>query len=230
MVELLQFLKEFEGGIYLVLLTMALIFGARLYSVLQEKKKTAFSLEREVIQKKINSNIAFLAIVGVLFIGQILLVSVASVRYPGLYTLRTPTAGELPTPTDMFQAMMQMEETPEGLEQTQTSVALTGCIPGQIEWLSPLSGEEVTGSVPLSGTINVPNMGFYKYEYRFQPDSIWTPISAGNKPVIDGSLGGVWNTEEITPGNYYLRLVISDNANNLLQPCEIQVKVLSPED
>ena len=226
MVGLLQFLKEYEGGIYLVLLTMALIFGARLFSELQEKRKTAFSLEREVIQKKINSTIAFMVIVGVLFIGQILLVSVASVRYPGLYTLKTPTAGELPTPTDMFQAMMQMEETPEGLEQTQTSVALTGCIPGQIEWLTPLSGDEVTGSVPLSGTINVPNMGFYKYEYRLKGREDWIPIAAGNKVVIESELGGSWNTEQLQPGSYELRIVVSDNQNNLFQPCVIEVKVV----
>jgi len=226
MVELLQFLKEYEGGIYLVLLILALIFGGRLYSALQEKKKTAFSLEREVIQKKVNSAVATLVIVAVLFVGQVLLVSVASVRYPGLYTLKTPTVGDLPTPTDMFQAMMQMEETPEGLEQTQTSVALTGCIPGQIEWLAPLSGEEVSGSVPLSGTINVPNMGFYKYEYRLKGREDWIPIAAGNKVVIESELGGSWNTEQLQPGLYELRIVVSDNQNNLFQPCVIEVKVI----
>ncbi|HAF62177.1 MAG TPA: hypothetical protein DCK95_07620 [Anaerolineaceae bacterium] len=226
MVELLQFLKEYEGGIYLVLLVVALVLGGRLYTAMQEKKKSAFSLEREVIQKKINSTIAFLVVIGVLFVGQILLVSVASVRYPGLYTLRTPTVGELPTPTDMFQAMLQMEETPEGLEQTQTAVALTGCIPGQIEWLSPLSGDEVTGSVPLSGTINVPNMGFYKYEYRLKGREDWIPIAAGNKVVVESELGGSWNTEQLQPGLYELRIVVSDNQNNLFQPCVIEVKVV----
>jgi len=226
MVELLQFLKEYEGGIYLVLLVLALVLGGRLYTAMQEKKKSAFSLELEVIQKKINSTIASLAIIGVLLVGQILLVSVASVRYPGLYTLTTPTIGEMPTPTDMFQAMLQMEETPEGLEQTQTAVALTGCIPGQIEWLSPLSGDEVTGSVPLSGTINVPNMGFYKYEYRLKGREDWIPIAAGNKVVVESELGGSWNTEQLQPGLYELRIVVSDNQNNLFQPCVIEVKVV----
>ncbi len=226
MVELLQFLKEFEGGIYLLLAVFALISGGRLFQAFQEKNKSAFSLEKEIAQKKINSSGAVLAIIGVLLIGQVLLVSVASVRYPGLYELTTPTVGALPTPTDMFQPMLQMEETPEGLEQTQTAVALTGCIPGQIEWLSPQSGEEVSGSVPLFGTINVPNMGFYKYEYRLKGREDWIPIAAGNRVVIEDELGGNWNTEQLQPGLYELRIVVSDNQNNLFQPCLIEVKVV----
>ena len=226
MAELLRFLKEFEGGIYLLLLILALIMGSRLISAIQVKKKSAFGLEKEIIQKRINSTAAYLVIIGVLFIGQVLLVSVASVRYPGLYTITTPTTGVAPTPTDFFQAMLRMEETPEGLEQTQTAVALTGCIPQQIEWLSPKSGDEVTGSVSLSGTINVPNMGFYKYEFRQKGREDWIPIAAGNKVIIESELGGNWNTAQLEPGFYELRIVVSDNQNNLFEPCVIEVKVV----
>jgi len=226
MTGLLRFLKEFEGGIYLLLLVLTLVMGSRLISAIQQKRKSAFGLEREVVQKRINSTTAYLVIIGLLFIGQVLLVSVASVRYPGLYTLTTPTAGVSPTPTDFFQAMLAMEQTPEGLEQTQTAVAMTGCIPQQIEWLSPQSGEEVTGSVALSGTINVPNIGFYKYEYRQKGREDWIPIAAGNKVIIEGDLGGSWNTSELEPGLYELRIVVSDNQNNLFEPCVIEVKVV----
>jgi hypothetical protein len=226
MVEFLSFLKEFEGGIYLLLLMLALVMGSRLISAIQAKKKSAFSLEKEIAQKRINSTCAFLVVIGALFIGQVLLVSVASARYPGLYTITTPTVGVLPTPTDFFQAMLQMDETPEGLEQTQTAVAQTGCIPQQIEWLSPISGDEVTGSVPLIGTINVPNMGFYKYEYRQKGREDWIPIAAGNKVIIESELGGNWNTAQLEPGLYELRIVVSDNQNNLFQPCVIEVKVV----
>ena len=226
MIGLLRFLKEFEGGIYLLLLILVLVMGSRLISAIQEKKKSAFGLEREMVQKRINSTTAYLVVIGLLFIGQVLLVSVASVHYPSMYTLTTPTTGVLPTPTDFFQAMLAMEETPEGLEQTQTAVAITGCIPQQIEWISPQSGDEVTGSVPLSGTINVPNMGFYKYEYRQKGREDWTPIAAGNKVIIESDLGGSWNTGELEPGLYELRIVVSDNQNNLFEPCVIEVKVV----
>lgn len=226
MTVLLRFLKEFEGGIYLLLLILGLIMGSRLVTANQQKKKSAFGLEKEVIQKRVNSSIAYLVVIGMLFVGQVLLVSVASVRYPGLYSLTTPTTGVAPTATDFFQAMLRMEATPEGLEQTQTAVALTGCIPQQIEWLSPKPGDEVSGSVPLSGTINVPNMGFYKYEYRQKGREEWTPIAAGNKVIIEGELGGNWNTAQLEPGLYELRIVVADNQNNLFEPCVIEVKVV----
>jgi len=74
--------------------------------------------------------------------------------------------------------------------------------------------------------VNIPNFGFYKYEYQMQGEDLWTPISAGNKPVIEDSFGGRWNTEQLEPGTYSLRLVVLDNQNNLLQPCVIDVKVL----
>jgi len=103
---------------------------------------------------------------------------------------------------------------------------VTGCIPDQLEWIDPQPGDEISGSIELIGTVNLPNLGFYKYEYRYQGDDIWTPISAGNKSVVEGALGGIWNTKQLQPGNYHLRLVVSDNMNNLVKPCEIEVKVL----
>ncbi len=226
MVVLLRFLKRYEVGVYLLLLILGLIVGSRLLKASQQKKKSPFNLEREIIQKQINAAITYLVIISVLFIGQVFLVSVASVRYPGLYTLTTPTPGIVPTATNFFQAMLRMEETPEGLEQTQTAMALTGCIPKQIEWISPHSGEEVSGSVVLKGTVNVPNMGFYKYEYRQKGREQWVPIAAGNKVIIESELGAIWNTADLEPGLYELRIVVADNQNNLFEPCEIEVKVV----
>jgi hypothetical protein len=84
----------------------------------------------------------------------------------------------------------------------------------------------VSGSVELRGTVNVPNLGFFKYEYRNLADELWTPISAGNRPIIEELFAGRWNTVQLEPGNYALRLVVSDNQNNLLKPCVIEVRVL----
>jgi hypothetical protein len=69
-------------------------------------------------------------------------------------------------------------------------------------------------------------MGFYKYEYRLKGREEWIPIAAGNKVVIESALGGNWNTEQLQPGLYELRIVVSDNQNNLFQPCVIEVKVV----
>jgi hypothetical protein len=155
-----------------------------------------------------------------------ILVSFASIRYPGIVQIATPTIDVLATQEPNSGENLTQENTPQGLQQTQTAIAETGCIPEQLEWINPQAGDEITGSIELIGTVNLPKLGFYKYEYRYQGDELWTPISAGNKPIIDDALGGTWNTEQLIPGNYFLRLVVSDNANNLLQPCEIDIKVI----
>jgi hypothetical protein len=45
--------------------------------------------------------------------------------------------------------------------------------------------------------------------------------------VIDEALGTRWGTAQLQPGMYYLRLVVSDNQNRLLQPCVIEVRVMA---
>jgi hypothetical protein len=226
--ELIRFVVNYEMGIYLILGVVFVINLQKMIRALINKRKATFGLEKEIAQKNLRSSITLLSLVALFGISNFILVSVASIQYPGMEQLPTPTVDMLATKEPVMEDLMPVEEEDEGASATQTAIAVTGCIPDVLEWKNPTNDAEVSGSVELIGTVNVPNMGFYKYEYRYQPDSIWTPISAGNKPVIDEPLGGVWNTEEITPGNYYLRLVISDNANNLLQPCEIQVKVLAP--
>lgn len=228
MEELVRFVVNYEMGIYLILGIVFVLNLQKFIRAFISKRKANFGLEKEVAQKNISSSLTFLILVTLFAISNFILVSVASLQYPGIAQLPTATVDMIATQAPMTSEMMEDDMENEGASATQTAIVLTGCIPEVLEWKNPTDGTEISGSIELTGTVNVPNMGFYKYEYRYQADSIWTPISAGNTPVIDGPLGGIWNTEEITPGNYYLRLVVSDNANNLLQPCEIQVKVMLP--
>ena len=139
--------------------------------------------------------------------------------------MATPTIDPM---TDMNGSGMQ--DTPgrslDPIQITQTASAASGCLSEQLEWIQPETGGTVSGSVELIGTVNIPNMGFYKYEYKLQGEDIWTPINAGNKPIVEEPFAGIWNTEQLTPGNYMLRIVVSDNQNNLLKPCEIEVRVV----
>lgn len=226
MEEFVRFVVNYEVGIYVVLGIVLLINVRRLFSAWILLRKANFGMEKEVAQKAIRSAFTFIFLVCLFGLSNFILVSVASIRYPGITQIATPTVDVMATQDSYSGENISTENTPPGLQQTQTAIAETGCIPEQLEWIDPQAGDEVTGSIELIGTVNLPNLGFYKYEYRFQGDDLWTPISAGNKPIIDGALGGTWNTEQLVPGNYFLRLVVSDNANNLLQPCEINVKVL----
>ena len=224
MEELFRFLANYEVGIYIVLGTVVLIYLKRLFDALSALGKAQFGLEREVAQKSLRLSITVLALITLLGVSNFILVSVASVKFPGISRIATPTIDPLATQSPLDQTAIT--QTPETFFQTQTAIALTGCVPGQLEWVQPMSGDEVSGSVELKGTVNTPNLGFYKYEYQMQGDDLWTPISAGNRPIVEEAFGGRWNTEQLEAGNYSLRLVVSDNQNNLLQPCVINVKVI----
>jgi hypothetical protein len=226
MEELIRFVVNYEVGIYIILGIVFLVNLRRLIKDWLLLKNAKFGIEREIAQKGIRSAFTFLFLISLFGLSNFILVSIASIQYPGIAQIATPTIDVMAPKNQNSTDMMDQESTPDGLQQTQTAIVKTGCIPEQLEWVDPLAGDEISGSIELLGTVNLPNLGFYKYEYRYQGDDIWTPISAGNKAIVEGPLGGSWNTEQLLPGNYFLRLVVSDNANNLLQPCEIDVKVL----
>jgi len=226
MQELLRFLASYEIGIYVIFVIVILFNLKGLIEGFFTLRKASFRLEKEVALKKLRSSVTIISLFTLLGISIFVLISLASVRVPGISRIATPTLDVLASPVPAEGSTGATEETRQVEMQTQTAIALTGCIPGQLEWIDPAPGAEVSGSVELRGTVNVPNLGFFKYEYRNLSDELWTPISAGNRPIIEDLFAGMWNTAQLEAGNYALRLVVSDNQNNLLKPCVIEVRVL----
>jgi hypothetical protein len=125
--------------------------------------------------------------------------------------------------------------TPEGtLSPGSTALAVTqpapsgmsGCVPDKIMITSPKPGEEVKGTIKITGTADAPNFAFYKYEVAPVGSQNWATIAAKQDPVKDTDLGE-WNTLPFTNGDYFLRLVIIDNVGASLEPCVIAVRVLN---
>ena len=90
----------------------------------------------------------------------------------------------------------------------------------------PEPGDTVGGTIEIAGTASVPNFGFYKYEVARLGTQNWATISAGRDPKVNEALGS-WNTSSLTNGEYFLRLVITDNVGVSLEPCVIAVRVLN---
>ena len=103
---------------------------------------------------------------------------------------------------------------------------MSGCVADQIMISSPKSGDEVKAVVDLIGTANVPNFVFYKYEITPVGAQNWATVSAEREPKKDELLGK-WNTLSQSNGDYFLRLVITDNVGNSLEPCVISIRVLN---
>ncbi|MBN2547738.1 MAG: hypothetical protein JXB15_01170 [Anaerolineales bacterium] len=162
---------------------------------------------------------------------EFVLVSFIAPVVPGAIPVPTATLNLLATPTITLLAPLTEGE---GLQATVISTTpeptnIPGCIPGQIEIISPRNGQEVSGVIAVTGTANIPNFGFFKFEVKRPDETIWLTIQAGNAPVTAGKLGD-WDTSRLTPGDYQLALVIVDNQGQASAPCAIQVRVgLAPQ-
>lgn len=232
MEELLPFLQQNENWIYILLGAIALIYLFKMVSAFKEWKETVFGLERESAQRRFTSSLTILVLLVLFVLAEFTIVTFVAPAYPQLAALSTPTLDVLATPTVTLAASTPAAtSTASGFEMptiTATTEA-NGCIPGQIEWVSPGPGQEINQTIELIGTVNVPNLGFYKYEFSQQGSEVWNTIAANNTPKVGGEIG-YWNTSQLTPGDYLLRLVVVDNQNQPFPDCVVPVRVLETQN
>ena len=97
---------------------------------------------------------------------------------------------------------------------------------------SPATGDVVSGTVPIIGTVNFSpdQVKFYKVEWGVgeEPSEWITMGEIHNQPVIDGQLE-LWHAEGLPPGVYSLRLVLVKPDGNTLPPYKVTVTVTRPE-
>ncbi len=211
-----------------VLLALGLLFGIRRMSqALKERHGAVFGLEREIANRHMSQAISALSLVSILALAEFSLVIFLFPNIPWLAQYATPTMNPLLTQTSTFP--LEFMETLGVVTPSDTTATpqTSGCIPGQIDITSPKPGDQIQGSVVLQGTANIPNFGFYKYEFSPVGTDVWATIVANNKPVQDGELG-TWDTSAITPGDYQLRLVVTDNQGEELPACVIPVRIKAP--
>lgn len=229
--DIFSLLENYEVVIYVVLGLAALFPLRRAYQVWQEYRAAQFGLERELAQRRITASLAMVFLLSLLIVAEFFLASFVIPARPKPVMLATPTLDLLMTPD----AAAAEGPTAEALAAAPAGAATPaapaeGCIPGQLEWTLPQNGDEISGQVELRGTITVGNLGFYKYEFSQPGSDSWVTIAAGNQPLQDQPLGGMWNTADLIPGDYLLRLVVTDNQNQPFPMCQITIRVVAPEE
>jgi len=230
--EALGFARTFELWIYLVLGVGGVIYLRKFALAWQELQGSAFGLEREGAQMRLNTAASALVLLLTMAVVEFILVSFIAPVFPGAMPLPTPTLNLLATPTVTLPAGEAPAGTPVALTPTPQlptllEVTSGGCVPGQIAISMPQEGEEVSGITPIMGTANIPNFGFYKFEIKRPEESTWLTIQAGNMPQVDNKLGD-WDTTRLAPGEYQLGLVVVDNQAQASAPCVVLVRVVRP--
>jgi hypothetical protein len=217
-----RFLASYEGLIYLVLALGGMITLRWAWRAWREWREALFGLEREFALRRLGKALSASLLILFFLFGEFIIASFIVPILPASVFVPTATLDLLSTPAatlspDLATALAM---TPLAM----TSVAGGGCIPNQLNLTFPRSGQEVSGVIELKGTIDIPNFGFYKYEVASQGSDSWATISAGRDIIHDGILG-LWDTTEMTPGDYLLRLVAIDNQGQSIAPCIIPVRV-----
>lgn len=233
MEEALGFFRAFETWIYLLLGLWGLITIRKFLLAWQELRGATFGLERESAQARLNQSASILVLILTLIVTEFIVVFFIAPAMPGPIALPTSTLDLLATPEGTLSPGALPAETTLTVEETLQpdlfSALSSGCIPGQSQITIPQNGEEVKGVIPVVGTANLPNFGFYKFEIKRPDETTWLTIQAGNVPVTEGKLGD-WDTSRLSPGDYQLALVVVDNQAKSSTPCVVQVRVSSPPD
>jgi len=230
MEQALQFFRDYEIWIYIILGALALWQIRKFALAWEELRGAFFGLEREAAQRRVNSSATMIVLLIIMAVAEFTIVTFVVPTLPGANLLPTPILDLLATPTTTLPApTLGPDETVEPTPTPSEIPAAEGCVPAQVNLTSPLNGNRVSGSVTIQGSADIPNFGFYTLQVAHPGDVIWLPIQVGQKPVSKDTLG-TWDTSSLTPGEYMLKLVVTDNLGNVLDPCALQLTVeLVPE-
>lgn len=215
-------LGTYEALIYISLTILGLIIFRRMWGAWREWRDAVFTLEREFALWRLVRITALGLLVLALFFAEFYIATFVAPSLPASDLRVTPTLDLLASPPPTLTGPGSTQPAPTQPAQT----GMSGCVKDKIIITSPKPGEEVKAVVDLIGTANTPNFGFYKYELAPVGTENWTTVAAEREPKIDALLGK-WNTLSLNNGDYFLRLVITDNVGNSLEPCVIAVRVLN---
>jgi hypothetical protein len=223
MPNVLSFFKDNEIFIY-ILLGILVVWQLRKFSVAWDAlRSAAFGLEQESARARLNWAAMMLLLLLILVVVEFGVVSFIVPAVPEASPLLTPTLDVLGSP-DIEADVPQVEVTSP---VSDFQVIESGCVSGFIDIISPQANETVIDVVEITGSANIPNFGFYKFEMASVDDPTWLTIQAGDVLVVDGLLG-YWDTSRLSGGDYLLRLVVTDNQAVASPPCTIQLRVETP--
>lgn len=225
MAEVLRFFVQYEAVLYFVLGLGGIVYFYRFWLAWQEVSSATYSLEREASRERLNQAAVVLFVLLASAILIFIVVTFVSTTLPAQELLATPTL-------DLFAASQTGAAVPsqEAVLATATALPTVGidpaaCVPEQINISEPVAGATLRGAVEVRGTVDVPNFGFYKFEYARAAEELWLTIQAGRNVVRDDILVESWDTSRLPAGDYVLQLVVMNNAGEELPPCRIPVRI-----
>jgi hypothetical protein len=224
MEALFRFLAEYELLIY-ILLGISLIVTFRwLWQAYFENRDAVYGLEQQVAIRHLTTAIGSIILIIMLATGELFITSFVVPTLPATTFLQTPTVYLLPpaqgTPGTESSPLVVGTIVPGGISGSGT----TGCTPDKLIITSPSPGQNIKGVVKLFGSVLIQDLGFYKLEFSPVGTENWATFFAGRTVPADHSIGA-WDTSQLLPGDYQIRLVATDNQGTAVPPCVITIHV-----
>jgi hypothetical protein len=216
-------LASYEPLIYIALAIGGLFAFRRMWNSWREWRDSVYGLEREFALRRLGQATAAAFFILALVFVEFFIATFIAPSLPATDILATPTLDLLLTPQGTLSPEQATQAALSPVTQSVPS-GMSGCVPDQIMITAPEPGDQVSGTVEITGTASIPNFGFFKYEVAPMGSPNWATISAEREPMVNEVLGQ-WNTTSLTNGDYFLRLVITDNVGVSLEPCVIAVRV-----
>ncbi len=208
-------LARFEIYLYAALALGAAWFIYGIYRAGLRLADTPFGIERaEAEQSRTGSIIGLFALAAV----------AGGVYWAAHFGTSALSGAFLPTPT----AAPRL--TPTAIMTTgEVQVDKTGCNE-TLSILKPVDGELVNTTYELLGTVNPPNLSFYKLELSgAATGGNWVTIGVGTTPVVNGALlRQSFSPNPYTPGFYALRVTAYDNDGEPSEPCAVSIRLDQP--
>jgi hypothetical protein len=228
---ILGFLNRYEILLFILIGAVILVYLRKVFQAWRDWSVALFGLEKELSQRKINQSLSIVIFSGLLGIGLFVINTFVTPSVPGVFIIATPTVASIGDPTlgATPNVTPSIEPTTQGLIPTLSAFLDRGCIPGQLDWVYPQDGGSVGGPVELTVTVNIDDLGFYKIEYRPVTQDTWISIVAENEKTGTTPNTTFWNTADLIPGDYVIRLVAYQVDETMLPECTIDVLIRAVE-
>lgn len=238
MTTLVQLVSEYYIWLIGACILGILFYIGRAIAAHREKSRAIFTLEKEAAASTRLRSIGMVFVVSILggaiyftatFLEPSLDLQTESEATPTVLLVPTPTPTlgpptATPSPAPTRTPRPPTTRTPEATPMpTPEPVVLPDCPNPQARLTNPTLNAVLKGPVEITGSANIDNFDFYKFELRHAGASEWSTLEMFREPVADGFLG-VWEPPPTLPaGSYTFRLVVVDKTGNYPEPCEVNV-------
>jgi len=221
--SLFRFLVKYENWVYAALVLGGVFAVRSTWLAWSEWRRSVYGLEKELALQRVRTSGAVVILLLMIGLSLFCMVSFVVPFLPGAMFRPTPTVDLLTTPL----ATLNPGSGTAGAVTSAPPAGSSGCVPGKLIITFPAPDAEISDNITVKGTVDMPNFGYFKYEFAQQGDEQWTTIGAGNTLKHDENLGS-WDPTALPQGDYRLRLVVIDNLGNTLTPCIVPVHVIGP--